>query len=270
MNNKLGTILPIHQFSESIGELLKESLISVKEQKETETIPTIYIVGPENIFDDIKTITNEFSDVITFSFIKNDGDTSFQSQINLAASSISEDYFSILEFDDEVNSTYYKNINKHIEKLGDVDLFLSMVILTNPDNKPVDFSNQQVWSKQFVGDNGTMGYLNNDLLGEYSDFKICGAIFNREKFNSIGGLKTNIKLTFQYEFLLRLLNNNGKIYTIPKLGYKHMLLREGSLFDYYMKNIPLKERKFWFDVATKEYYFNNERDINTSQLTVVE
>jgi hypothetical protein len=40
----------------------------------------------------------------------------------------------------------------------------------------------------------------------------------------------SIKLTFVYEFLLRLTYNSVSIMTIPKLGYKHTNMREGSIF----------------------------------------
>ena len=82
----------------------------------------------------------------------------------------------------------------------------------------------------------------------------------------IGGLKSNIQLTFNYEFLLRALTNACKIFTIPKIGYKHLVTREGSLFDVYLKNMPVEERKFWFDVANRESNFPNDRIIDTSQI----
>ena len=38
-----------------------------------------------------------------------------------------------------------------------------------------------------------------------------------------------------YEFLLRALNNGCNIYSIPKIGYKHLSTRENSMFDSYAK-----------------------------------
>ena len=58
----------------------------------------------------------------------------------------------------------------------------------------------------------------------------------------------------------------NKIFSIPKIGYKHLATREGSLFDNYMKNMPVDERKFWFETATKESNFMNDRPIDLSRL----
>ena len=52
--------------------------------------------------------------------------------------------------------------------------------------------------------------------------------------------------------------------TIPKIGYRHMNLREGSIFWNYKNGsdkLGESEAKFWIDSAKKEYYFTNQRDI---------
>jgi hypothetical protein len=52
--------------------------------------------------------------------------------------------------------------------------------------------------------------------------------------------------------------------TIPKIGYKHTNLREGSIFWEY-KNGETKleedEVKFWVSSAKKEYFFSEDRNI---------
>jgi hypothetical protein len=123
-----------------------------------------------------------------------------------------------------------------------------------------------VWAQQFVGENGEMGYLNLNALKQYTDFKLSGAVIKKSDFENLGGYKSNIKLTFMYEFLLRALNNASKIYTIPKLGYKHLSTREGSLFNTYLNEMPVEERKFWFETATKESNFMNDRPIDLPKL----
>jgi len=116
-----------------------------------------------------------------------------------------------------------------------------MIVEVNNDNQAVKFANETVWAQQFVGENGEMGYLNINALKQYTDFKLSGAVIKKSDFESLGGYKVNIKLTFMYEFLLRALNNASKIYTIPKMGYKHLATREGSLFDGYVKTMPVDE-----------------------------
>jgi hypothetical protein len=52
--------------------------------------------------------------------------------------------------------------------------------------------------------------------------------------------------------------------TIPKLGYKHTNMREGSIFWNYKfgeEQMLEDEVKFWVQAAKKEYFFVNDRNI---------
>ena len=86
----------------------------------------------------------------------------------------------------------------------------------------------------------------------------------KESFINHGGFKSSIKLTFVYELLLRLTYNTVKIMTIPKIGYKHVKFREGSIFWNYKNGNEVMsedEVKFWISTAKKEYFFNDDRNI---------
>ena len=78
--------------------------------------------------------------------------------------------------------------------------------------------------------------------------------------------KENIKLTFGYEFFLRLTHNGVKILTVPRIGYQHVNFREDSLFWKYKNDETSKlsenEVKFWLETAKKEFFFKNNREIN--------
>lgn len=89
-------------------------------------------------------------------------------------------------------------------------------------------------------------------------------VFRKNIFEDYGGFKKSMKLTFVYELLLRLTYNTVKFMTIPRIGYKHSNMREGSIFwDYKYGNNQLTqdEVKFWIDSAKKEYYFKEDRNI---------
>jgi hypothetical protein len=56
--------------------------------------------------------------------------------------------------------------------------------------------------------------------------------------------------------------------TIPKIGYKHINLRDGSIFwNYKHGNDILSENevRFWIDAAKKEYFFKDDRKIKFEQ-----
>jgi hypothetical protein len=54
--------------------------------------------------------------------------------------------------------------------------------------------------------------------------------------------------------------------SIPRIGYRHVNLREDSLFWAYKNDDGLKmsedEVKFWLDTAKKEFFFKNKREVN--------
>jgi len=259
-------IIPIHEYNEQVSNYLDKAIESIVKQEDVE-IPNIILVYPPNIDDELKINMKKYLDTnLNVLFVKNEGKTDYQSQVNLGVESVNTEYFSVLEFDDEVSNTYIKNADNYIKNYPEIDIFLTMMIEVNEKNEGIKLTNETVWAQQFVGENGEMGYLNINSLKQYTDFKLSGAIIKKSEFINIGKYKSNIKLTFMYEFLLRALNNACKIFTIPKIGYKHFANREGSLFDGYLKNMPIDERKFWFETATKESNFISDRIIDMSKL----
>ena len=81
-----------------------------------------------------------------------------------------------------------------------------------------------------------------------------------------GGFKSNLKLTFAYEFLLRMTFKDVKTMVIPKFGYKHMNNRENSLFKKLNDEMNIVERNWWLAQAKKEYFFPNQRDITYEEI----
>lgn len=266
----ISIIIPIHEYNDKLSVLVTKAVESIEKQIEINKLPEIYIVYPGDLAESItgfkESMSRKYQDKLKFNLIPNMGETDYQSQVNLAVESITTDYFSVLEFDDELGTTHIKNAEKYIKSYPEIDIFLTMMIEVNEKNEGIKLTNETVWAQQFVGENGEMGYLNTNALKQYTDFKLSGAVIKKSEFKNLGGYKPNIKLTFMYEFLLRALNNASKIFSIPKIGYKHLATREGSLFDDYLKNMSIDERKFWFETATKESNFMNDRPIDLSKL----
>jgi len=271
-------IIPIHEYNDELSLLVTKAFESVIKQEDLEILPQVILVYPTELdtsiigFRDAMIRKYSTSGITHQSFvlIKNNGVTDYQSQVNLAIENITTDYFSVLEFDDEYSGTYFRNVQQYIDNFPKIDIFLTMMIEVNEQNQGIKMTNETVWAQQFVGENGEMGYLNTNALKQYTDFKLSGGVIKTSEFKNLGGYKSNIKLTFMYEFLLRALNNASKIFSIPKIGYKHLATRENSLFNGYLKNMPIDERKFWFETATKESNFMNDRPIDLSRLQKVE
>ena len=263
--NNITVIIPIHEFNETISNYLDKAIESIDKQVGDVEKPNLIFVSAYNVVNNVNKFLEEKYHG-EFIGVANQGKTDYQSQVNLAVDLVSTEYFTVLEFDDELGNTYFRNAEKYIKSYPEIDIFLTMMIEVNEKNEGIKLTNETVWAQQFVGENGEMGYLNLNSLKQYSDFKLSGAIIKKSDFVNIGKYKSNIKLTFMYEFLLRALNNASKIFSIPRIGYKHLATREGSMFDDYQKNMPIDERKFWFETAGREANFINDREIDISRL----
>lgn len=261
--NKITIIIPVHEFNDSIESYLTNAIKSIDSQKED--IPVI-LVYSNKISDQISKFFQKNTFNSTVELIENQNKTDFQSQINLAVDNVQTEYFSILEFDDEYATTYLNNMIKYIEYYKDVDVLLPIMLEMDNNDRLVKLTNEGSWAQQLLGENGDPGYLNNNVLSQYTDFKLSGSLIKKQTFINVGKFKTNIEITFMLEFLYRLLNNGCKIFTVPKFLYKHLTTREDSLTYKYLKTITPLERKFWFDVAKKESNFFNDREIDKSYL----
>ena len=166
-----------------------------------------------------------------------------------------------MEFDDEYSAIWFKNVKRFEESYPEIDTFLPLVVDTDDKGVFAGFTNEATFA---VSINTEMGYLTNDLLLNYQNFQTSGMVIKKSVFEDNGGFKPSIKLTFVYEFLLRLTYNSVKIMTIPRIGYKHTNMREGSIFWNYKfsdEKISDDEVSFWLETAKKEYFFTADRNI---------
>jgi len=185
----------------------------------------------------------------------------FASQVNLGIESSSSEWVSFFEFDDEYSSIWFKNVKKYAEVYPDVQAFLPIVVDVDSKGTFAGFTNEATFAANFAME---MGILTNETLHNYQNFQTSGMVIKREKVMEFGMFKPSVKLTFVYEFLLRMTYNSAKIMTIPRVGYKHLNLREGSIFWNYKngENILTEDEvKFWVNTAKKEYFFTKDRGI---------
>jgi hypothetical protein len=167
----------------------------------------------------------------------------------------------LFEFDDEYSSIWFKNVKTYAEAYPEIQMFLPVVVETDDKGVFAGFTNEATFAANFTQE---VGFLTNDTLQNYQNFQTAGSVFKKEIIEDFGGFKSSIKLTFIYEFLLRLTYNSVSIMTIPKLGYKHTNMREGSIFWNYKFGESVMtedEVKFWIQTAKREYFFVEDRAI---------
>jgi len=258
-NKNITIILPVHTVEGDYKEMLKKALESVEDFHNDVKVK---IVCPTNVKNKLKDF--EFGQKLEVEVVSNTSkETDFCSQVNLGITVCDTEWFSILEIDDQYRPIWLSLVNEYVKQNPEVDVFLPVVRDINTEGKFISFTNESTWAYGF---SEKQGFLDNEVLLDFQNYQTSGGLFRTNVIKENGNFKENIKLTFLYEFLLRLTHNGIKILTLPRIGYQHVNFREDSLFWKYKNNEETKlsddEVKFWLETAKKEFFFKNKRDVN--------
>lgn len=253
---KITVILPIHKFDESYAAMLDNAINSIDEFYDD--VKVLIITTPEIS----KLIKPKLPTLYHIEIIENKGQTDFCSQVNLGIDNCTTEWFTILEVDDEFKRAWFKSMEQYIGENPQADVILPIVKDINVEGKFLTFTNESAWAYGFTSEQGV---LDNEVLMDFQNYQISGGLYKTQVIKDNGKLKENIKLTFGYEFLLRLTHNNVRIMVVPKIGYQHVNFREDSLFWSYKNDdkvkLSEKEVKFWIETAKKEFFFKDKREV---------
>lgn len=246
-------IIPIHIADKKSIALLEKAIKSVN-LKENKSL----IVCPLEIKPELVKLIKKFDLNEENILINETGDYCFESQVNFGVSKCEGKYFSILEYDDTYHEKWFENVEKYTTYYPQVSMFMPLGNLYDyKTGKYLGYSNELALSSSFADENGV---LTNEMLLTYPTFFPQGCVLKKEDFIKIGGFKKSIKYANWYEFMLRLTFNGNEIHVIPKIGCIHMLNREGSYTDECDKKMTQKEQEAWVNLATKEYFYTNDRE----------
>jgi len=255
--NNISVILPVHELNEETKTLLNNAIQSVIEQQVQPDELVIVVPKGSEACAHVKTLDfGAYKSSVVIA--ENDGATDFASQVNFGVTTSKSEWFSILELDDEYAKIWFKNVINYREKHSDVEMFLPIIVDVDAAGQFIGLTNEAVWAQSFSDE---LGVLDNNALLAYQNFNIDGIVMKKSVYDSFGGFKSNIKLTFTYEFLLRMTFKSVKVMVIPRFGYKHVNQRPGSLFSSYKETLDPTEARWWLAQAKKEYYFAKDRDI---------
>jgi hypothetical protein len=258
-NFDISVILPIKSSSHPwFEDYFNKAITSIKTQKKQ--INELIIVHTD------ETLLVEHLDNFDFSGLNVNRvvwtkTPNFAEQVNHGARIANSKWITIFEFDDEYSNIWFNNVDKFSKSYPDVDCFLPIVIDVTENGQFAGFTNEATFA---VNISNEMGILNNETLQNFQNFQISGMVIKKSSFVDFGMLKASFKLTFGYEMFLRLTQNSVKIMTIPRIGYKHTNLRQGSIFWSYKngdETLSKEEVKFWIDSAKKESFFIVDRAI---------
>jgi hypothetical protein len=261
MENKLSLsiILPIKSSKvKDFEDYFNKSIESIKNQQVGIEELVIIHTSEESLVSHLNGY--DFGD-LTVTKLLWDKDPNYMDQVNHGIKNAKGKWISLFEFDDEYSSIWFKNVKTYTEAYPEIQMFLPVVVETDDKGVFAGFTNEATFAANFTQE---VGFLTNDTLQNYQNFQTAGSVFKKEIIEDFGGFKSSIKLTFIYEFLLRLTYNSVTIMTIPKLGYKHTNMREGSIFWNYKFGESVMtedEVKFWIQTAKREYFFVEDRTI---------
>lgn len=258
-NQSISVILPIKSSKAKDFETYFQKAIESLQNQKTQIDELVIVHCAE---ESLNIFLNEYNfgslNVVKVLWEKN---PNFCEQVNFGIENSNNPWVSIFEFDDEYSPIWFDNVKKYIKSYPEVQIFLPVVVETDENGSFAGFTNEATFAANFAQE---MGFLTNETLQDYQNFQTAGSCFKKQIVQDFGGFKSSIKLTFVYEFLLRMTYNSVPVMTIPKLGYKHTNMREGSIFWNY-KYGELKmvddEVKFWIQTAKKEYFFVDDRVI---------
>lgn len=252
-------VLPIESSKhKNFNSLLETCIKSILNQSVPVEELVIVHTGEENL----KSILENYNySGLSVNIVENKGESDFATQVNLGVNNSKSKWVSICEFDDEYASIWFRNVKRYVEAYSEFDGFLPLVVDIDEKGVFAGFTNEATFAANM---NSEMGVLTNELLLNYQNFQTSGMVIKKSVYEEFGGFKPSMKLTFVYEFLLRLSYHSVKIMTIPKIGYKHMNMREGSIFwnyKYGENKITENEATFWIESSKKEQFFVNDRNI---------
>jgi glycosyltransferase involved in cell wall biosynthesis len=255
----VSVILPVESYKhKNFEEQFNSAIQSIHNQ----TVPVNELVLVHSNEESLTSFVNNYDfSGLTVNLVENKGKTDFASQMNLGVENAKSDWVSFLEFDDEYASIWFKNVQRYINAYPDYQAFLSLVVDVDDKGTFAGFTNEATFAASM---NTEIGILTNEVLLNYQNFQSSGMVIKKSTYQEMGGFKPSMKLTFVYEFLLRLTYNSVKMMTIPRIGYKHVNLREGSIFWNYKngeQRVSDNEVKFWLDAAKKEHFFIEDRNI---------
>ena len=262
MNSKdVTVIVPIHDVTKDFGVWFDKSILSI-EQSRVKPGKLLLVCSDTTTIKEYMSGWDKKPSDVDVSIVYNGDKTSYCGHINFGVDVCETEWFSVLEYDDEYSNIWFKQFDEYVKYYTEVDLFLPLVVDTDENGRFIGFTNESLWAVGFAED---LGHLDNNTLLRYQNFQVSGMIMKKDSFVNIGGMKDSMRLTFNYEFLLRATYNDVVIMTIPKVGYKHTNQRVNSLFWEYKFNqdviLSEDEAKFWMDVAKKEYFFTNDRAV---------
>ena len=249
-----------------------ESLVKIAKSPSIKTVKTDKDGNPaEEIIE-----ANNSLDINIVKTSKSNFSKFFNDTFNLALENKYE-AFSIVEIDDAVGANWYNIANVYMQENEDIGFFLPM-IRSFKNGGLTGLMNEACWAE---GISEEAGKFDMNLLLKFNCANPLGALFrvseleeySEEKDGRFCPMKESIKLSHYYEFFLRMVYNDVKMMTVPRVGYDFRV-NDMTEFNHSSSKVPnnitaISEDKggmdanqvsFWVEQSKKEYFFDEDRN----------
>ncbi len=221
----------------------------------------------------------EADEPITY-FLSKTNSTSFSQIFNEGFNVALEneyEFYSIVEPFDIVGLNWYAQANLYAQENEKVSMFFP--IIRNTVNGVFNgLLNEATWAE---GLSEEAGKADLNLLQRFNCIIPLGGLirtnsiaeFCEKKGEKLCPIKESIKISHYYEFLMRMVYNDIKIMTVPRVGYEFKVNNTTNFnhtsckVPHNITQIPIEnggvsqsEGKFWMDLAKKEYFFDEDRN----------
>ena len=185
--------------------------------------------------------------------------------------------FSVIEVDDAIGANWYSIANVYMQENEDIGFFLPM-IRSFKNGGLTGLMNEAAWAE---GMSEEAGKFDMNLLLKYNCANPLGGLFrvseieeySEEKDGRFCPMKESIKLSHYYEFFLRMIYNDVKMMTVPRVGYDFRV-NDMKEFSHASSKVPNNitlipedkggmsagEVSFWVEQSKKEYFFDEDRN----------
>lgn len=183
---------------------------------------------------------------------------------------------SIIEIGDAVGASWYQIADLYMKENEEVGFFLPMI--KNWQNGSLTgLMNEACWAE---GISEEAGRFDMNLLLRFNCANPLGGVYRISELEEYSEevdarylpMKESIKVSHYYEFFLRMIYNDVKMMTIPRVGYDFRVNDEkefkhssskvpGNITQLSIENggMTANEASFWMDISKKEYFFDEDR-----------
>ena len=184
---------------------------------------------------------------------------------------------SIVEAEDSFSLKWFELADVYAKENPEVSVLLPL--MRNSINGTfTGLLNEAAWAEGMAEEAGKVDI---NLLMRFNCVNPLGAVYKVQPIKeysetqdqkSYYPMKESMKLSHYYEFFLRMIYNDLKVMTIPRLGYELRIVRKEIYTDSTCKlpqditmypadrgGVTPEEGRYWFELAKKEYFFDEDR-----------